>query len=158
MSPTRGMSGRWHLQPVDQNGIAPEEKLKLLQRLDRFRVWHTTRDRRLCLGCGKIISGAQIRLGRGLWGPGAAAPALSDRKLHGRTDGLGQAGPRLVLNSERISRSKYSLHPSASLRVWRWNKRFPGKTNRSAPPDNFPSGSEPNRFPPVRALPQSDGR
>ena len=70
MSPTRGMSGRWHLQPVDQNGIAPEEKLKLLQRLDRFRVWHTTRDRRLCLGCGKIISGAQIRLGRGLWGLG----------------------------------------------------------------------------------------
>jgi len=55
---------------VDQNGLAPEEKLKLLQHLDQFRPWHSTHDRRLCLGCGKIISGTDIKLDRSLWGAG----------------------------------------------------------------------------------------
>jgi hypothetical protein len=50
--------------------LAPEERLKLLRRLDRFRVWHTTNDRRLCLGCGKLISGAQIQFSRSMWGLG----------------------------------------------------------------------------------------
>jgi hypothetical protein len=50
--------------------IGSEEKLRLLQRLDQFRPWHSTLDRRLCLGCGKIISGNEIRLSRGLGGLG----------------------------------------------------------------------------------------
>ena len=50
--------------------LAPEKKLKLLQRLDRFRSWHSTAQRRLCLGCGKLISGAEIRLTRSMWGLG----------------------------------------------------------------------------------------
>ena len=49
---------------MDKSKIAPEEKLKLLQRLDRFRPWHSTHQRRLCLGCGKIISGAEIKINR----------------------------------------------------------------------------------------------
>ncbi|HZE13955.1 MAG TPA: hypothetical protein VE086_09370 [Chthoniobacterales bacterium] len=55
---------------MDQNGLAPEEKLKLLQRLDGFRSWQSTHDRRLCLGCGKLISGTEIKLGHGLGGLG----------------------------------------------------------------------------------------
>jgi hypothetical protein len=55
---------------VDSDNINPEEKLKLLQRLDGFRAWRSTNDRRLCLGCGKLISGVQIRLGRSLGGRG----------------------------------------------------------------------------------------
>jgi len=54
----------------DDNNLPPEKKLKLLQRLDGFRAWHSIRERRLCLGCGKIISGAEIRLSRGLGGLG----------------------------------------------------------------------------------------
>ena len=47
---------------MEDAALDPEEKLKLLQRLDGFRAWNSTHDRRLCLGCGKIISGAQIKV------------------------------------------------------------------------------------------------
>ena len=49
---------------MDKNDVSPDERLKLLQRLDRFRPWHSTRQRRLCLGCGKIISGSEIKISR----------------------------------------------------------------------------------------------
>jgi hypothetical protein len=55
---------------MDNIPLAPDERLKLLRRLDRFRVWHSTSDRRLCLGCGKLISGTQIRFSRSMWGIG----------------------------------------------------------------------------------------
>ncbi|HVF73261.1 MAG TPA: hypothetical protein VM940_16785 [Chthoniobacterales bacterium] len=55
---------------MNQQTVDPDEKLKLLQRLDGFRIWRSTRDRRLCLGCGKLISGTQIRLDRTLGGLG----------------------------------------------------------------------------------------
>jgi len=47
---------------VNKNEVDPEQKLKLLQRLDQYRSWSSTTQRRLCLGCGKIISGAEIQL------------------------------------------------------------------------------------------------
>jgi hypothetical protein len=50
--------------------VDPEEKLKLLQRLDGFRPWANIHQRRLCLGCGKIISGSEIKLDRGMDGLG----------------------------------------------------------------------------------------
>ena len=49
---------------MDKDDVSPEERLKLLQRLDQFRPWHSTRQRRLCLGCGKIISGSEIKISR----------------------------------------------------------------------------------------------
>ena len=55
---------------METTPLPAEEKLKLLQRLDCFRVWRSTTERRLCLGCGKLISGAQIKLGRSLRGLG----------------------------------------------------------------------------------------
>lgn len=55
---------------MDKIALPPEKKLKLLQRLDQFRAWHTLNERRLCLGCGKIISGAEIKVTRGLRGLG----------------------------------------------------------------------------------------
>jgi hypothetical protein len=55
---------------MDNTALAPDERLKLLRRLDRFRAWHSITDRRLCLGCGKLISGAQIRFNRSMWGLG----------------------------------------------------------------------------------------
>src|SRR3954452_25473161 len=58
------------LRRADQAGlgmIAPpkmqrssEEKLTLLRQLDRWRSWRSLDDRRLCLGCGRIISGHEI--------------------------------------------------------------------------------------------------
>ena len=55
---------------MDKRTLGSEEKLRLLRRLDRFRVWRSTSERRLCLGCGKLISGAEIKLARSLWGLG----------------------------------------------------------------------------------------
>jgi hypothetical protein len=55
---------------TDKITVAPEDKLKLLRRLDRFRTWRSTTQRRLCLGCGKLISGAEIRICRSMWGLG----------------------------------------------------------------------------------------
>jgi hypothetical protein len=55
---------------MSDNGLDPEEKLRLLQRLDQFRRWRSTHDRRLCLGCGKLISGTEIRLARSMEGQG----------------------------------------------------------------------------------------
>jgi hypothetical protein len=55
---------------MDTSVLAPEKKLKLLQRLDSFRPWPALTQRRLCLGCGKIISGTQIKVTRGLRGLG----------------------------------------------------------------------------------------
>jgi len=40
--------------------ISAEDKLSLLNRLDRWRPWKSLDDRRLCLGCGHLISGHEI--------------------------------------------------------------------------------------------------
>jgi len=53
---------------MDTSALGPEGKLKLLQRLDRIRAWHSTHQRRLCLGCGKIISGSEIKVTRSMLG------------------------------------------------------------------------------------------
>jgi hypothetical protein len=50
--------------------LSEEEKLDLLQRLDRFRVWDSLDDERYCLVCGKIITGRQIRVIGGTRGHG----------------------------------------------------------------------------------------
>jgi hypothetical protein len=55
---------------METPALAPEKKLKLLQRLDHFRAWRALNQKRLCLGCGKIISGAEIKVSRALRGLG----------------------------------------------------------------------------------------
>jgi len=55
---------------MDMVSVDPDEKLKLLQHLDGFRSWGNVHERRLCLGCGKIISGTEIKLSRSMPGLG----------------------------------------------------------------------------------------
>ena len=55
---------------MESLSVDPDEKLKLLQRLDGFRPWGNIHERRLCLGCGKIISGTEIKLSRSMPGLG----------------------------------------------------------------------------------------
>ena len=45
------------LAPVELSGM---EKLEILQRLDRFRKWHSLDDKRYCLACGQIIEGRNV--------------------------------------------------------------------------------------------------
>jgi hypothetical protein len=42
--------------------VSAEEKLSLLKQLDRWRRWDSLDDRRLCLGCGRIITGHEINV------------------------------------------------------------------------------------------------
>jgi len=42
--------------------LSDEEKLDVLQRLDRFRQWHSLDEKRYCLVCGKIITGREIQV------------------------------------------------------------------------------------------------
>jgi hypothetical protein len=44
--------------------ISAEDKLLLLNRLDRWRAWKSLNDRRLCLGCGRMITGHEIETTR----------------------------------------------------------------------------------------------
>jgi hypothetical protein len=59
-----------HAAFMDTTALHSEQKLKLLRRLDRFRLWRSPMERRLCLGCGRLISGTQIKLRRSLRGLG----------------------------------------------------------------------------------------
>jgi hypothetical protein len=55
---------------LDKSALRPDEKLRLLRRLDRFRSWASMNQRRLCLGCGKLISGGEIKFSRSMRGFG----------------------------------------------------------------------------------------
>jgi hypothetical protein len=55
---------------MDTRVLGPEEKLRLLRRLDQFRFWRSLTERRLCLGCGRLISGAEVKLNRSMGGLG----------------------------------------------------------------------------------------
>ena len=50
--------------------LSDEEKLDVLQRLDRFRQWHFLDEKRYCLVCGKIITGREIQVIGGTGGNG----------------------------------------------------------------------------------------
>jgi len=50
--------------------LSDEEKLDVLQRLDRFRQWHFLDEKRYCLVCGEIITGREIQVIGGTRGNG----------------------------------------------------------------------------------------
>src|SRR5215212_2346890 len=50
--------------------FAPEDRVALLRRLDRRHPWGSPDERRLCLGCGHIIRGWDIRIARSMRGLG----------------------------------------------------------------------------------------
>lgn len=50
--------------------LSSDDKLDVLGRLDQFRRWHSLDDKRLCLKCGKLISGRQIEVLGGTRGLG----------------------------------------------------------------------------------------
>jgi hypothetical protein len=48
--------------------LSDGDKLGLLQRLDRFRQWHSLDEKRYCLVCGEIITGREIHVIMGTHG------------------------------------------------------------------------------------------
>jgi hypothetical protein len=75
---------------VSPTKLSDEEKLETLQRLDRFRQWHSLDEKRYCLVCGKIITGREIQVIWHTW-KRATAHRLSDGTLSCDSDGLGSA-------------------------------------------------------------------
>jgi hypothetical protein len=51
-----------YLKIIAPAEIFTEEKLNLLNQVDRWRRWQSLEDRRLCLGCGRMITGDEIEI------------------------------------------------------------------------------------------------
>src|SRR2546427_13289607 len=67
------------LAPIELSGT---EKLEILQRLDRFRKWHSLDDKRYCLACGQIIEGRDVLVIGGTRGTGPLRLVCPTRGCH----------------------------------------------------------------------------
>src|SRR5713226_8359224 len=67
------------LAPIELSGT---EKLEILQRLDRFRKWHSLDDKRYCLACGQIIEGRDVLVVGGTRGTGPLRLICPTRNCH----------------------------------------------------------------------------
>src|SRR5438105_8086410 len=67
------------LAPIVLSGT---EKLEILQRLDRFRKWHSLDDKRYCLACGQIIEGRDVLVVGGTRGTGPLRLICPTRGCH----------------------------------------------------------------------------
>ena len=67
------------LAPIVLSGT---EKLEILQRLDRFRKWHSLDDKRYCLACGQIIEGRDVLVVGGTRGTGPLRLICPTRNCH----------------------------------------------------------------------------
>jgi len=52
----------WPMALVSSIKLSDGDKVDLLQRLDRFRQWHSLDEKRYCLVCGEIITGREIHV------------------------------------------------------------------------------------------------
>src|SRR2546430_17188879 len=67
------------LAPIVLSGT---EKLEILQRLDRFRKWHSLEEKRYCLACGQIIEGRDVLVVGGTRGTGPLRLVCPTRGCH----------------------------------------------------------------------------
>ena len=67
------------LAPIELSGT---EKLEILQRLDRFRKWHSLDAKRYCLACGQVIEGRNVLVVGGTRGTGPLRLICPTRNCH----------------------------------------------------------------------------
>ena len=67
------------LTPIELSGT---EKLEILQRLDRYRKWHSLDDKRYCLACGQIVEGRHVLIVGGTRGTGPLRLVCPTRNCH----------------------------------------------------------------------------
>ena len=67
------------LAPIELSGT---EKLEILQRLDRYRKWHSLDDKRYCLACGQIVEGRDVLVVGGTRGTGPLRLVCPTRNCH----------------------------------------------------------------------------
>ena len=68
------------LTPIELSDAA---KLEILQRLDRYRKWHSLDDKRYCLTCGQIIDGHGVLVVGGTRGTGPLRMICPTHRCHG---------------------------------------------------------------------------
>ncbi len=98
------------LSPID---LSDAEKLEILQRLDRYRKWHSLDDKRYCLACGDIIDGHGILVVGGTRGGGPLRLICPTNRCHSipmdwvmPTD---EVLARIMLGGEKIGTEKKTL-------------------------------------------------
>jgi hypothetical protein len=62
--------------------LSGADKLEIMQRLDRYRKWHSLEDKRYCLACGQIIEGRDILVVGGTRGTGPLRLICPTRNCH----------------------------------------------------------------------------
>jgi len=67
------------LAPIE---LSAADKLEMLQRLDRYRKWHSLEEKRYCLACGQIIEGRDILVIGGTRGTGPLRLVCPTRACH----------------------------------------------------------------------------
>ena len=67
------------LTPIE---LSSGDKLEILQRLDRYRKWHSLDDKRYCLACGRLIDGHGIVVVGGTRGTGPLRLVCPSRGCH----------------------------------------------------------------------------
>ena len=67
------------LTPIE---LSSGDKLEILQRLDRYRKWHSLDDKRYCLACGRLIDGHGIVVVGGTRGTGPLRLVCPSRSCH----------------------------------------------------------------------------
>ena len=67
------------LSPIE---LSDGEKLEMLQRLDRYRKWHSLNDKRYCLTCGQIIDGHGVLIVGGTRGTGPLRLICPTHRCH----------------------------------------------------------------------------
>ena len=67
------------LVPIELSGA---DKLEILQRLDRYRKWHSLDEKRYCLACGQVIEGRDILVVGGTRGTGPLRLICPSRGCH----------------------------------------------------------------------------
>ena len=67
------------LTPIE---LSSTEKLEILQRLDRYRKWHSLEDKRYCLACSQIIEGREVLVVGGTRGAGPLRLVCPTRGCH----------------------------------------------------------------------------
>src|SRR2546430_2078063 len=67
------------LSPIE---LSDAEKLEILQRLDRYRKWHSLDEKRYCLACGHIIDGHEVLVVGGTRGTGSLRLICPTERCH----------------------------------------------------------------------------
>lgn len=67
------------LSPIE---LSDAERLEILQRLDRYRKWHSLDDKRYCLACGDVIDGRSVLVVGGTRGAGPLRVICPTNRCH----------------------------------------------------------------------------